>query len=306
MAGTPYGGKYSPESRRAGRPEAPATPPAVAPFRNRRARQVDFRARIMFLVPVPLFFAALGAIRRGQPVETVVELGGFAGLMLSAWLLNEGQRAEQAYAARSIARPPAFPRKLVAAVLTGLSVAVVGGFSLGQGLMGGAVFGAVAAAAHLAAFGLDPMRAKGVAGVDASAQERVARAVDRGEALLRETVAAAGRIGDRRLEARIDRLCDQAREVFRTVEEDPRDLARARTFLSVYLLGLRDATVKFADLYGRTRDAEVRASYESLLTDLETSFGAKRALLLQDNRSDLDVEIEVLRERLQADGLSVR
>ena len=104
----------------------------------------------------------------------------------------------------------------------------------------------------------------------------------------------------------MDRICDQAREVFRVVEKDPRDLSRARTFLSVYLLGLRDATVKFADLWGRSRDPVARAAYEALLGDLEKSFGAQRTHLLEDNRSDLDVEIEVLRERLQQDGLLAR
>ena len=98
----------------------------------------------------------------------------------------------------------------------------------------------------------------------------------------------------------------QARKVSRTVEEDPGDFARARTFMSVYLLGLRDATRKFADLYGRTRDTDTLREYEALLSDLETSFTTHRTDLLTDNRSDLDIEIEVLRERLQQDGLVAR
>jgi hypothetical protein len=64
--------------------------------------------------------------------------------------------------------------------------------------------------------------------------------------------------------------------------------------------------VKFADLWGRSRDAEARAQYEALIGDLETSFASHRVALLEDNRSDLDVEIEVLRERLQQDGLIAR
>ncbi len=303
MAGQRYGGRYSPGSQ--GTPPG-QVPPPVPPFRNRNARRVSLRARLMYLFPLPLLFAGLGAISRGSAPEMLGELGGFIGLMASAFLLNEGLRAEEAYAARSVARPPAVPRKLFAAVLTGVSVALASTLGMGQDLFAALAFGAVAGVAHVAAFGLDPMRRKGMEGIDAAASERVARAVDRGEALLRDTLAAARRIADRPLEARLERLCDQARDVFRTVEEDPRDLARARTFLSVYLLGLRDATVKFADLYGRTRDAQARAQYESLLADLETSFAAKRTLLLEDNRSNLDVEIEVLRERLQQDGLTVR
>jgi hypothetical protein len=303
MAAQRYGGKYSPDPRRPG--EAGAAPPA-APFRDRPARRVSLRARLMFLLPLPLLFAGLGAIGRGSATEMLGELGGFVGLMLAAWLLNEGLRAEEAYAARAVARPPAIPRKLFAAVLTGASVLLAGWLGGAQGLPAAIVFGAVAALAHVAAFGLDPMRKKGLEGVDEFATERVARAVDRGEALLREITTAAAGIGDRRLEGRIERLCSQAREVFRAVEQDPRDLGRARTFLSVYLLGLRDATVKFADLWRRSGDAAARDKYEALLGDLESSFATHRAGLLEDNRSDLDVEIEVLRERLQQDGLIAR
>ena len=90
------------------------------------------------------------------------------------------------------------------------------------------------------------------------------------------------------------------------VERDPRDLSRARTFLSVYLLGLRDATVKFADVWSRSQDAVARTAYEDLLGDLEKSFTTQRTHLLEDDRSSLDIEIEVLRERLQQDGLIAR
>jgi hypothetical protein len=301
MAAQRFGGKYSPDPK-----PGDARAPGPAPFRNGRVSRVSLRARAMFLLPLPLLFAGLGAIGRGSPGEMLGELGGFAGLMLSAWLLNEGLRAEAAFEARAVARPPAIPRKLFAAGLTGASIVLVSLLSLGQAPLGAIAFGAVAAAAHLVAFGLDPMRKKGLAGVDEFATDRVARAIDQAEALVRQTADAARRIGDRRLEGRVDRLGDQARAVFRIVEQDPRDLSRARTFLNVYLLGLRDATVKFADIWGRSRDPEARRQYEALLGDLEASFGRQRSELLIEDRSDLDVEIEVLRERLQQDGLIAR
>jgi hypothetical protein len=296
-----YGGKYSPDGAQAG-----ADAPRPAPFRNRRVSRVSVRARLMYLLPLPLLLAGLGAIGRGSPGEMLGELGAFAALMLSAWLLNEGLRAEEAYDARAVARPPAIPRKLFAAALTGAGVALAWAASLGQPLMGALAFGVVAGGAQLLAFGLDPMRKKGLEGVDEFATDRVARAIDQAEELVRQTTDAARRMGDRRLEGRLERLCDQAREVFRVVERDPRDLARARTFLSVYLLGLRDATVKFADVWSRSQNAEARRAYEDLLGDLEQSFTTQRTHLLEDDRSALDVEIEVLRERLKQDGLVAR
>lgn len=296
-----FGARFSPGSG-AGRDEGAPVP---APFRNRPAARVSIRARLMFLWPLPLLFAGLGAIGRGAAGEMVAELGGYLGLTLSAWLLNEGLRAEAAFEARAVAKPPAIPRKLFAAVLTGASVFAVGLLSAGDGIVSAAAFGLVGALAQLAAFGLDPMKKKGIEGDDFTT-ERVARAIDQAEALVRDTVAAAARLGDRRLEGRVDRLADQAREVLRAIEADPRDLARSRSFIHVYLRGLRDATVKLADLLARRPDPVAQAQYEALVGELEQSFATQRAGLLEGNRTDLEVEIEVLRDRLQQDGLVAR
>ncbi len=299
MASRKFGGRFSP-----GAPASGSAEPGRAVFANRRARKVSIRARLMYLFALPLLFSALGAIFRGEPVEMIAELGGFAGLLLSAYLLNDGLKAEAAFEARRVARPPAIPRKLFAAVLTGLAIALVGTLSLGQPLPGSVAFGVVAGAAQILAFGLDPMRAKGIDGSDDFDNERVARAIDRAETQVSAIMQASGRIGERAVEARVERICDQARGLFRVLEEDPRDLPRARKFLTVYLTGLRDATEKFASLPSRGRDAESRDKYQALLADLEQSFTAHRESLLRDDRSDLDIEIEVLRERLKQDGLS--
>jgi hypothetical protein len=139
---------------------------------------------------------------------------------------------------------------------------------------------------------------KGMEGVDQFQTERVARAVDEAEAYLAGMKDAILRAGDRQLAARVDRFIATARTLFRNVEANPGDLTAARKFLSVYLMGARDATVKFADHYSRSRDPGTRADYEALLTDLETHFADRTQALLSDNRTDLDVEIGVLRDRL--------
>jgi hypothetical protein len=146
------------------------------------------------------------------------------------------------------------------------------------------------------------MRDKGAEGIDSFQTDRVARAVDEAEKLLEGMRDAILRAGDRQLEARVERFAATAQAMFRGVESDPRDLTAARKYLSVYLTGARDATVKFADLYRQNRDGAVRAEYVALLDDLETNFARRTQTLLSDNRTDLDVEISVLRERLGREG----
>ena len=92
--------------------------------------------------------------------------------------------------------------------------------------------------------------------------------------------------------------------MFRAVEDDPRDLTGARRYLGVYLLGARDATAQFADLYAKTRNEEARRDYEALLDDLEKSFSSRTEKMLLDDKVSLDVEIDVLRERLAREGIA--
>ncbi|MEZ5754028.1 MAG: 5-bromo-4-chloroindolyl phosphate hydrolysis family protein [Paracoccaceae bacterium] len=301
-----YGGKYSPDGQRRGdaderrqargAPASGGTPPLPPNrFDGKRPSRAGARVNIFFFASLTLLVPAF----TGGPDALLPGLGATALLLLAAWLTREGTRAHQEYDDRHIARRPAIPRKIFASVLTGAALALAASISqpgflpLGIGIAGGLL--------HLMAFGPDPLRDKGAEGIDSFQTDRVARAVDEAEKHLAAMRDAILRAGDRALETRVDRFATTARAMFRTVEADPRDLTAARKYLSVYLQGARDATVKFADLYRQNRDATARADYEALLDDLETNFASRTQALLSDNRTDLDVEIGVLRERLQRD-----
>ena len=255
-------------------------------------------ANLLFLPPVVLAAASF----TGGATGLALGLAGAAALILAAWLLRLGLRAEAEFNARKVARRPAFPRKMAASLLTGIGTAIAA-YATEPGVIAPALFGIVAAALHVASFGIDPMKDKGMEGIDTFQQDRVARAVAEAEAYLKSMSDAILRAHDRTLETRVARFQTAARDLFRTVEEDPRDLTGARKYLTVYLMGARDATVKFADLYAQTPDAAARADYEKLLDDLEQNFAAQKKKMLLDDKTDLDVEIEVLRDRLQREGV---
>ncbi|MCC5973524.1 MAG: 5-bromo-4-chloroindolyl phosphate hydrolysis family protein [Rubellimicrobium sp.] len=290
-----FGGKHSPQAKGA----SPAQKAAqVALAEDRRVDAAGAKSNLMFAPPVILAFTSL----TGGPVALTAGLIGAAILALAAWLLREGLRAEAAFAARPIARRPALPRKILAAALTGIGVAIAASMKAGD-VVGGLLYGIAAGGLHLAAFGLDPLKDKRVEGIDTFQQERVARVVDEAETYLntiRDQIAA---LNDRALETRVASFRGLVRQMIRTVEEDPRDLTQARKYLGVYLMGARDATVKFADLYRRTGDAQARADYEALLTDLEANFAASTQKMLEGGRTDMDIEIKVLRDRLQREGV---
>ena len=229
-------------------------------------------------------------------------LAGCGALALGAWLLRGGLVAEAAFAARKVARRPALPRKIAAAGLAGIGTALAA-LSHDGNPIAAVLFGAAAGGLHLVAFGIDPLRDKGMEGIDTFQQDRVARVVDEAEAHMDAMNDALRRAGYRSVSARMEQFQQVVRDLIRTVEEDPRDLTAARKYLGVYLLGARDATVKFADIFSRTQDTGARSDYLALLQDLERNFTDRTTKLMLDDHSDLTVEIEVLRDRLQREGV---
>ncbi|MFN3209453.1 MAG: 5-bromo-4-chloroindolyl phosphate hydrolysis family protein [Roseovarius sp.] len=299
-----FGGKYSPDSGVV--QEAGAEPASgdrarhgdAMAYRGASVDPVGARANLMFVPPVIVLFTSI----TGGATALALGVASAGLLALSAWMLRNGLRAEAAYATRKVARSPGIPRKLISSALAGLGVAVAA-YKVEPGLIAPVIFGVVTTGLHVFSFGIDPMKNKGMEGIDQFQSDRVARAVDQAETYLHEMRDAVKRAGDRRAEARLEQFQGSVRNMLRTVEDDPRDLTATRRYLGVYLMGARDATVKFADIYARSRDEKARADYLDLLGDLEENFEAKTKMLLADNNSDLEIEIEVLRDRLAREGI---
>ena len=288
-----FGGRYSPEPR--ADDAAPREAPRPAPGQIRHP--LESRTRWITIMATPLLISAFWQ----DPTGLAMQLTAFGAIASGMVLTRDGLQAEAAYDARRTARRPAIPRKLFGGVLTGLGLALgawVPGSEAGAG-----VIGVAGALLHWLSFGTDPMRDKGMAGIDPFQQDRAQRILSDGEAHLAAMQDAILRTGDRRLEARVAMFAATARELFGHIQDDPDHIAPLRRYLGVYLQGARDATVKFSDLYAQTRDPRARQDYETLLNDLETEFSARSARLLDGGRADLDIEISVLRDRLSREGL---
>lgn len=289
-----YGGSFSPKPVS----EQETAKPVSGAYKGARVDPAGARSNVLFVPAIPLVATSFNDGALGLSLA----VGAGAVWILGAWLMREGLRAESAFAARRVARRPALPRKMVGSVVLGLGTAIAA-YKTDPGLIAPVLLGVLTSGLSLGAFGLDPLRDKGMEGVDTFQQDRVARVVDEAETYLGEMTDAIRRAGDRAAEARLLAFQGTVRDLITTVEEDPRDLTAARRFLGVYLLGARDATVKFADIHSRTQDAQARADYLSLLDDLEKNYAARTRAMMLEDRSDLTVEIDVLRERLQREGV---
>lgn len=294
MAGR-FGGRFSPQGNLPDTPPRPGKNLSSATPRHR----LEGRPFWVLLAAAPFLLTAFG----DGPNALALNLSAYGAIAFSAWLTREGLRAEAAFDARRTARRPALPRKALGAVLFAAGIGL-GAHGMGAG--GALVLAGVGFVLNLLAFGTDPMRDKRMEGIDPFQQDRAARVIEEGEKHLAAMKDAILRAKDQRLEARVDMFAATARELFRAVENDPRDLTAARKYMGVYLMGARDATARFADHWTATRDPAVRTAYEALLNDLEANFTARTQSLIAGGHDDLTVEIDVLRDRLAREGVLPR
>ena len=95
----------------------------------------------------------------------------------------------------------------------------------------------------------------------------------------------------------LDDMTAAAREIIAAIATDPGDLRRARKFLKVYVPAARASVEKFIAL-GVVNDPALDAKFGNMLTEMTEASRRQRDALALDDKIDLEVEMEVLADRL--------
>ena len=201
---------------------------------------------------------------------------------------------------RRLAKAPGTPFKSVAAVIlagtTGLTAFLLSGY----GLLASILIGFVALLGFYMAYGVDPRRDKtGNISLGVSADE-VFEALEAAEIKIATIEKARKSIRNIEFDQHLKRIIEKARTILTMIEDDPKDLNRARKFLKVYLDGTARVTESYAKTHGKDATTEVLdTSFQEVLDSIESTFDEQREKLLQNDQLDLDVKIEVLKTQLK-------
>lgn len=132
------------------------------------------------------------------------------------------------------------------------------------------------------------------AGLDPdAAQQRLDEAQGRLERINR----LAGGLGQPALAGRVRAMTDEIRETLIALAADPSDIDMARKFLVVTIPSAEAAMEKYAGL--GVRDEALSERFSTLMDEVAEAAGRQRAALRRDDALALEVEMEVLAERLR-------
>jgi 5-bromo-4-chloroindolyl phosphate hydrolysis protein len=272
-------------------------------IRRGRAWIPVLKTAALFVLPLPLLVAFLVALIGGDVARLAAIAGALIAFFSAGVLTWRALVAEARYFLGQRLDPPAVPLKAVSAALTaaGTGLAATAG---GHGVAAVAAFAGLSAVGYLCFYGRDvrPQRVKlpKVAGVD---HEGVTAQLKQAYGRLKGIEVAARSIAVPEFVKRLERIIDIGKRILAEIERDPRDAARARRFLNLYLDSAERVTVEYARTHQQIRSRPLEGNFRQLLIDMEKTFEDQHRHLLENDMMSLDVEIEVLNARLKREGV---
>ena len=261
------------------------------------------KAAALFVLPIPLMFAALIDLISGDLGRLMLTGGGMLSYWTAGGLMWRALIAEARYFLGQQLDPPAVPLKAISLALTALGTGLAS-ISAGQSLPVAIVFAALAALGHGAFYGRDvKRRSVTVTRVDGVDVDAVTAQLKQAYGRLRGIETAARNIAVREFGERLKRITDIGRDILAEIERDPRDASRARRFLNLYLDSAEKVTTDYARTHRQLRSQPLEQNFRQLLVDMERTFSEQRTKLLEQDAVSLDVDIEVLNARLKQEGI---
>lgn len=262
--------------------------------------RAGIKGMLLFLMPLPVLVAAIIHLVKGHIISSVIAGALFTGFMIAAVVARHGFKLEMRFKQKKLAKAPGTPFKSVAAIIlavtTGLTAFLLSDYKLFASIL----IGFVTLLGFYLAYGIDPRRDKtGNISLGVSADE-IIEALEAAEIKIETIEKARKSINNYDFDQHLKRIINKARDILALIEEDPKDLDRARKFLKVYLDGTARVAKSYAKTHGRDATTEVLdTSFQEVLDSIESTFDEQHKKLLRNDQFDLDVKIEVLKTQLK-------
>jgi hypothetical protein len=257
----------------------------------------------LFLFPLPLLFSSILALGSGRFAALLANGAAFALFVLGALLTRRGILGDRDQPVLRYGRRSPLSLKNLGAGLVSVATLIAAHFAAGHGLANSIAFAGVALLAFHLLYGLDPLRAPRIRLGGDSEDERVRKALEDAEQRILGIEHSARAIGNPELRRRLGHIAGQGREILGMIERRPRDLRRARKFLTVYLEGAQQVSAGYARTHRLADSRELEQNFRNVLVTIEQVFDEQQERLLKTDVLDLDVQIEVLTKQLKNEGI---
>jgi 5-bromo-4-chloroindolyl phosphate hydrolysis protein len=259
---------------------------------------------MLFLLPLPILFAAIVSLIREDLTSLIFNTSSYGLYLAGALLIRRGLYNAADYEDHTVEQAPKYPLKTLGAATIALATGWVAFSGAGYSFPISVGFGLGALMGCYLLYGFDPRRVKQATDTSGSDNtNQVVQALERAKGIIAGIDHARHKIRNPELTGRLQRIVNLARQILAVIEEDPKDLRRARKFLNIYLEGAQQVTAGYARTHQHMESQELEDNFRRVLVTIEEVFQEQQQKLLENDVLDLDVKIEVLANQLKREGV---
>lgn len=271
-------------------------------LKQRRRVKSKFVGLSLFILPLPLLLKAVLSLWTGDAGDFAASGASWLLFLLAAITCRRGMQAELIEADRPFASNRAMLLKMAGGVLLALATTATALFAVGHGAPIALAYGLIAGLGYFLLYGGEAARKPMPRNLGLEGDE-VDRLLRQAYAKLDSMEIARRSIASGEFRQRLGNIVSGAERIIKLVADDPRDLRRARKFLTVYLEGAQRVTEEYARTQTHAGSPDLEHNFRTLLVDMENTCDDQYRKLLEHDVSDLEVRMEVLSARLRGEGV---
>jgi 5-bromo-4-chloroindolyl phosphate hydrolysis protein len=246
----------------------------------------------------PLFLSVILALGKQEFLAFIYNLIAFGLFFATAKLNSLGLDREYQYHTSTLTKAPKRPLKTLSSALLGLSTLYTAWIAGGEPLITSIALSAVSVVGYFLYYGFDPKDDK-LENIGDISAEFVIETLATARGKLAEVEEAMKKIHEKELYQKLRIATDKGYEILNNIEADPKDLRVARKFIIVYIDGIRKVTRAYTSIDEKDIDQETKEKLSYLLSDVEKRFDKEILRLKENDKFDLEVQIDVLQEQIK-------
>ncbi len=305
--GTKLAVRWLPVGVAALKKQAEHTSKEVSNYRQRRQKKATLKprkARLLWLLPLPLIPATVITLINGQFFDLLANATSYALFVGGAILTRRGFLQEVEQQKSQFKAVKRIPYKILGGLTIAFATTLTAWAGAAYALPAALAFGVGAFIAFALLYGLEPRQQKIVIKKHDGNSQRVMEALQEAEQKIFAIEQASNNITELEMKQRLTRIVSLARDILAEIARNPDDLRRARKFLNTYLDGAQRVATNYAQSHKGGRNHPLEDNFRRILISIEEVFGQQYQRLLENDLRDLDVQMEVLETQLKHEGLN--
>ncbi len=260
------------------------------------------RGFLLFILPLPLIPALIISLGKGDLNKTLIHVAAMALFLGGALIARRGLQQEYENAENKTAKRP-LPLKVLAAVMVSIATGLCSWLAVGHSLLFSMVVTSLTFFAFYLSYGVEPIRSLFASSGSDFDQEGFSNTMLDAEQKIAKIENVIHMLSNLELNSRLLRITQLARDIVNRIEQDPKDIHRARKFLYVYLDGALCVTEGYAKTHKQANSMVLEDKFRNVLITIEDVFKQQQQRLLENDILDLDVQIEVLNKQMRQEGI---